>query len=517
MMIVKFGIIIFILIVEHVHCEENEEHVRVTQLNKNNLSVKSTNSGHYVLPNSNSSRQQYPAYEYPQMIGQCGGIYRNIQNLIESPKFISARPICNLRCEYQIISPYVCKNEFHVQFLEFSLHPSPNCEHDRVIINYSDVLCGKIMGVKKYQTTGGVLNLTFSSVGWDSVGNGFKLLITRLPCIDEMGRNKTATSGDKIEPIIPALSDEIGDDDDDDDLYNVNATYTVADPSYDNQHPVYDVPTAYNISSGVELNNRQDIPVEPLPPPILPPPSIPPPIFPPIPPVTIPPTTLPQCCRNVYNQQRFLMLSQGFPACSVLYNDCIYVIHKSSQNACRLRIHFKYFLLDDVAQRQGQFGCINNFIEIDGQRICGCKTNFVYETQWGLEPKVIRLRTIPGRYAQPQGFIFHVEQLDCPFKIQTSPSRQKRTILAKKLLLHPLLWKGLLIGQHQYHQNHPIKQPYPQPQIEVDPEENFRGKFYQYQTNPSFIDSVCSMNYLKLIQLKIESFGILKHFCLPLY
>lgn len=499
MMIVKLGILI--IFVGHVHCEQNGEQVaRVTQLNENNSTIKNisyTNNGNFMFPNENSSsQQQYPAYEHPQMIGQCGGIFRNLQNQIESPKFISARPICNLRCEYQIISPYICENEFHVQFLEFSLDTSPNCERDKVIINYSDVLCGKVMGVKKYRTIGGVLNITFSSGGWDSVGNGFKLLITRLPCIDESKETQTEMTTIKFEPEMPTLSDDI----DDDDLYNVNASYTVADPPHENQHPIYGVPAIYNISMDVELNNRQDIPVLPLPPPS----TTQIPFFPPLPPVTLPPPILPQCCRNVYNQQRFLMLSQGFPAHSVLHNDCIYVIHKSSLNACRLRIHFKYFLLDDAAQQQGQLGCMNNFIEIDGQRICGCKTNFVYETQWGLEPKVIRIRTTPGRYLHPQGFIFEIEQLNCPFKIQSAPSRQKRTIILKKLLFLPHLLKNHLIGH----------QPDPQHDL-IDPEEGFRAKFNQ--ANPQFIPNVCSLNYLKLIQLKIESFGILKHFCLPLY
>lgn len=501
MMIVKLKVsIILYLTTTSAYCQNIKDVAKVTQLAKNNSTIKQVNNGHYVLPNVNLSTSQYPAYDHPRMIGQCGGIFRNVQNLIESPKFISARPICNLRCEYQIVSPYICENEFHVQFLEFSLDPSSTCERDRVIINYSDALCGQVSGIKKYRTIGGVLNITFSSAGWDSVGNGFKLLITRLPCIDTK-QNQTVNVVDSIMPVL-------NDDTDDGDYFNVNTSYAVADPSYENnQYPVYGEPAMYNNSTEIELNNRQDIPVLPLPPPS----STPFPIYPTfIPPsVTLPPPILPQCCRNFYNQQRFLMLSQGFPAHTVLHNDCIYVIHKSSSNACRLRIHFKYFLLDDLAQQQGQLGCMNNFIEIDGQRMCGCKTNFVYETQWGLEPKVIRLRTTPGRYLNPQGFIFDIEQLDCPFKYQSAPIRQKRTLIAKKLLLYPFLLGNHLIGLQQQQ-----PQSFPQHQF-VDPDEVFLGKFYQ--PNPSYVSNVCSLNYLKFLQLKVETHGIFKHFCLPLY
>jgi hypothetical protein len=151
--------------------------------------------------------------------------------------------------------------------------------------------------------------------------------------------------------------------------------------------PCFTVNASYAVSTNPSINSRQDIPVIPLPP-YVPPTSIGPTIpseFPngqiPILPPAFP--NLPQCCRNTYNHRRFWMVSNGFPSTTTPNQDCIYVIYRSSPNVCRVRLIFKYFLVD-----QDQFGCGNNFLEIDGQRICGCKTNFVYESQWGVQPKV---------------------------------------------------------------------------------------------------------------------------------
>lgn len=502
-------LVLFVLIGQ-INCDVDAK-VEVIKLKSTTTTTKTTtpmtqiyfsNNGKFKPELNVTSSHRISTYE-PQMTGQCGGIFRNTQNLIASPKFISARPICNLRCEYQIVSPYICENEFHVQFLEFSIDSSVDCEHDRVIIDRTDVLCGKLLGVKKYRTTEGVLNITFVSNSWDSTGKGFKLLITRQPCVVEENQIE-------VEPslgMVPAVDA----DKDTNWLHHVNASISVADPSYEhNGHPVYGIQPAveYNLTS-----SRQDIPVVPLPTPPPPPypfpfpfPTTQSPIYP-FPPPSFPP----QCCRNVYNQQRFLMFSQGFPAYFVMHNDCTFVIHKSSIAACRLRIHFKYFLLDDVNPQQaipGQVGCFNNFIEIDGQRICGCKTDFIYETQWGLEPKIIRLRTTPGSYRSPQGFVFHVEQLDCPFKIQqasgnTDVVRVRRTLLTSKLLLA----KKHLVSSHLTRAS-----------SHGDVDEGFHAKFFNLQNNPNgFINNVCTLNHLRLLHLQLETFGIMKHYCMPAY
>lgn len=500
-----------VLLINSVLCDDEDAAAKVEQVPAENSTIsyiKYTNNGLFAPPGANLTNYQPAPTLGHQLMPQCGGTFRNLQNLIESPKFISPRPICNLRCEYQIVSPYICENEFHVQFLDFAIDSSPSCENDRVIINYSEVMCGKIIGVKKFRTNSGVLNITFSSRFWDlRQGKGFRLLVTRLPCVDDANENQTEI--ESLEPNAPA------DVDDEHRCFHVNSSYAVSNPSYGQGHPIYGVPAIYNRTSVAE---RQDVPVLPLPqpqPPFNGPDQPVVPIFPPIPPI-LPPQFLPQCCRNSYNQQRFLMLSQGFPARAVRNNDCIFVIQRSSPNVCRLRIVFKYFLLDDP--QAGQFGCVNNFIEIDGQRMCGCKTNFVYETQWGFEPKVIRMRTVPGSYANAQGFVFDVVQEPCPFKIQDGYQNGYKTgaskqIKSEKFLLHPLLNNGQ--GQ-EIPRDYPTLQLHPAlRQFKSDVAEKFQGKFLQPE--PNYINNVCVMNHLKLFQLTLETLGIFKQYCLPFY
>lgn len=480
-----------ILLCGQIRCDDDDDEVmaKVEPANSNVTVLQWINNGQ-VAAKQNASAISNRVSSYDQHEdGNCGGIFRNIQNLILSPKFISARPISNLRCEYSVVSPYICENEFHVQFLDFAIDSSENCTNEKVVINYEDPLCGKIIGVKRYRTIGGVLNITFVSNSWDSNGKLFRLLVTRLPCIEKMKENQT--EADALEPsAIPEV--------DEDRCYHVNTSYTISGPSYDSGHPIYGVPAFYNRT---HISGRQDVPVIPLPipenPDIYPPQPIP---IPPIQPI-FPPPFIQQCCRNTYNQQRFLLISQGFPAFIVGDSDCLFIIHRNSPNICRLRIVFKYFVLDDPAA--GQFGCINNFIEIDGQRICGCKSNFIYETEWGIEPKIIRLRTVPGRYPRAQGFVMDVIQEQCPFKIQQQfqlPVKSK----SEKLFLHPLLIR----------QQAPLSFPlFNQYKPNID--ENVKSKFFAAEQN--FISNNCAFNHLTLLQIKLETFGIFKHFCLPFY
>lgn len=284
--------------------------------------------------------------------------------------------------------------------------------------------------------------------------------------------------------------------------HTVNATYAVEEPSF-NKIPSDSEFTTVE-STTIKINARQDIPVIPLPP-FVPPTNIAPtnpPVFPSFPtefptgnptiPI-LPPTfpTLPQCCRNSFNLRRFYMISAGFPTYTTPNQDCLFVIYRSSPAVCRVRIIFKYFLID-----QDQFGCGNNFIEIDGQRICGCKTNFVYESQWGPQPKVIRLRTVAARHREAQGFVFDVIQDPCPYRFQTAEnSRSKR-------FLH-----------HLFYQDRPsyIANNVNNEAETFDKKEGPTAKFFVSNSGPG----VCVFNYLTLFQLKMESMFIPKQVCVP--
>lgn len=407
--------------------------------------------------------------------GNCGGVYKNIQNLIESPGY----PVTyssNLYCDFEIRSPYICKNEFHIQFLDFAIEPSSNCVKDRLVIG-NEPMCGTVIGVKKFESSNGRLSIKFITDATNSQ-RGFRLLVTRLPCI-EKDTNENEVIDDTTEDLQTSTVDYGP-------CFNVNSSYSVEDPTF-NSIPYLPVETAA----------RQDIPVTPFPIVV---PINPGPIYPnpgpinPRPPFGIPP----QCCRNILNHQRFLLVSNGFPSYYSQDNDCLFVIQRNSPTICRLRIAFKYFMLD-----ADQFGCNNNFLEVDGQRICGCKTGFVYESQWGIEPKIIRLRTSPGAHRATQGFVLDIMQEQCPYRYTTQISKPSAAIYKSQKLLLPSYYLS----------------SYGQPAVATttkvetfDREEGASSKFFipdnqQYSNN-------CFFSFLTILRLIKENFGIQKPGCL---
>lgn len=474
-----FAFVTFLLTAfERVKCDEASAIGTVKKVNEKNATVnyiRFSNNGNFVPQTMPENHQVMISPDQQTLLNQCGGMYRNIQNVIDSPKFISPRPICNLRCEYQVVSPYICENQFHVQFLNFSLDTSKNCENEYVIINHDQMFCGRQVESRKFRTLGGILNITFGSKSFDMTqGRGFRLLVTRLPCIDD--QNSLESTDIITTTDFPLL--------------NVNSSIEVEDPKVGSGDPIYGNPP----TGQANTLSDPDIPVVTLPP-IYP--------GPPVGPVPIP---LPVCCRNIYNQNRFVMLSQGFPAYIVSDNDCLYVIQRSSPNVCRLRIVFKYFNLDDLAAGElADVGCFNNFIEIEGRRFCGCRTSFVYETIWGgnEQAKVIRLRTSPGRYMRPQGFVFDVIQENCPFKLQDSRSDRKKRFVHLLPWLHAKKHIQLPIFPHEGVVGLAPKLP--------DFEEKFTPKFF----NPSngLRDNSCSWNHLNLLQFKLDSLSIPTQYC----
>lgn len=316
---------------------------------------------------------------------------KTLQTVIETPSNFSGGQFI---CDYQIGPAYVCPNEFHVQFLNFSLPLSENCSGSRIEVG-AGAFCGNVSGFRKFQTPRGQLDVRVRLL--NDGGASYKLIVTQLPCRDEVKCDRT------------------------------------------------------------EISARQDIPVIPLPP-FEPPPTIPPPI--------LPPNSLPQCCRNGFRLPRFIFVSDGFPSYTTRNSDCVYQIQRPSPAFCRVRILFKHFAVD-----QDQFGCGASFIEVDGQRICGCKSGFVYESQWGVgqTAKFIRYRSVAGRHREAQGFVFDVIQEPCPYRLELAES----------------------FGSNK---------------------EQVHAKFFnQRQAPPGF----CVFNLFTLLQIKMETLLVPKEVCLP--
>lgn len=318
----------------------------------------------------------------------CGGIFRDKQFVIKSPRYPNNYPKQS-NCEYVFYSPFVCTNEFHIQFLDFQLEPSLSCGKDKVLIGSGEVLCGQVIGIMKYKATNGTLRIKFISD--ETIENkGFELLVTRLPCstngsnIDDNFSETTTDSVINIPSAVPVTKiDSVSEE---------NNVISI-DPSAPN--PDSESVPETTVAKPICISQTRQNGIWP------------PATFYPSPPVL---PVLPSCCVNIYNQQKFYLISPGFPN-APFPSDCLFFVERSHPNICRLRIDFNYFLLEDWQQHQ----CTNSFVEIDGRRFCGCKTGTTYYTQWGPSPKSIRFANIP-RYGGIQGFILEVTQEECPYR-----------------------------------------------------------------------------------------------------
>lgn len=368
---------------------------------------------------------------------ECGGTFRDRQVILKSPHY--PRPYAsNSHCIYTFYSPFVCASEFHIQFLDFSLQTSPNCIKDRLTIGHEEILCGKVIGIMKYRAKDGMLRIVFSSD--ESIEDrGFKLLITRLPCtVDDTTDSPVATTSteENVEIFRPI---EVQPTTTEQTFTSVTANWNGVIPSHEFElpnmyrHPFFisefEQPT---LSSPPYTSNWPSsipnyVPNNVLP--IIPSPFVPsiaPANFPqsPVAPQPQPFAGISQCCANSFHQNKFYLVSDGFPYSGAYRTDCIYHIQRYNLNICRLRIEFKYLLLG--APLQNPFDCTQNFLEIDGRRICGCKTGMVYVSQWGPGPgdRIIRYVNAAG-YRGNQGFVLDVTQEECPFRL--SAKRQSHS------------------------------------------------------------------------------------------
>lgn len=339
-------------------------------------------------------------------IGNCGGVHRDRQVIVESTDYPSPYP-SNLHCVYTFASPFVCTSEFHIQFLDFELESSPNCTKDRLVIGSREVLCGKVIGIMKYEAPNGILRIDFST---DELGQekGFKLLVTRLPCDDDFSTNSISSTSAAPPPTTePAF--EIFAPVQVDDPFPAStpqppaAPWNGAVPAHEFEVPANSLPS-FNTQSFL-VPAQRPFPAGPdtayLP--------SSPGLQQPQPPAL----NVPNCCVNPFHQRRFYLVSAAFPYSGTQRSDCVYHLQRNNPNVCRLRIEFKYFLLGQP--HESQTNCPRDFLEIDGQRICGCKTGLIYTSQWLGGDKIVRYSNTFGLSGN-QGFVLDVVQEECPLK-----------------------------------------------------------------------------------------------------
>lgn len=133
-----------------------------------------------------------------------------------------------------------------------------------------------------------------------------------------------------------------------------------------------------------------------------------------------------QCCNNNYAAQRFLLTSPRFPSLFYSSNsyECFYTIIPSSINICRIRFNLKYF-----NHGYNDEYCTNGYIEIDGNRYCGCKTGLTIVTNINnLNPKIIGVNYSGYPRTKFNGFLIEVIQELCPNDNYPNLSRNKKAI-----------------------------------------------------------------------------------------
>lgn len=148
------------------------------------------------------------------------------------------------------------------------------------------------------------------------------------------------------------------------------------------------------------------------------------------PPLTTPPTTLSYlppnqkqfCCSNSYSAKRFFLSSPGFPY-SNIPTDCVYHIHKTNRNVCRLRMHFLFFW---SGIHDPRYGCPRGFLKVDGKYLCGCRIGLKIISAFDEGAvKVIRFKNDAFPKSIFSGFVLEVIQDECPKRLNGTAGQEQ--------------------------------------------------------------------------------------------
>ncbi|XP_050306873.1 cubilin isoform X2 [Anthonomus grandis grandis] len=132
------------------------------------------------------------------------------------------------------------------------------------------------------------------------------------------------------------------------------------------------------------------------------------------------PPPLPPCCqKNTFSNKIFHLVSPNFPYSTTNPTDCSFIVKKSSPSVCRLRINVLYFNLD-VARN-------SSFVEIDGKRISGCKSDLRLTTEFGVsDSKLVRFVNEGSKVSGEAGFVLEFMQDECQKLYEGNRYNQRR-------------------------------------------------------------------------------------------
>lgn len=133
-----------------------------------------------LVPNVRSTNLSANTISYASF---CGGIFDGKEIYIKSPNYPDKYP-SNLECYYMILGEQ-CSKYYNIEYLDFNLEDSTDCENSSLQIGNQTSFCGAKNGTEIHAANNGSLQLEFRSKN-SSNGKGFFLLITRLPCQSEI-------------------------------------------------------------------------------------------------------------------------------------------------------------------------------------------------------------------------------------------------------------------------------------------------------------------------------------------
>ncbi|KAH0815196.1 hypothetical protein GEV33_007594 [Tenebrio molitor] len=130
-----------------------------------------------------------------------------------------------------------------------------------------------------------------------------------------------------------------------------------------------------------------------------------------------------KCCQTSYSVKKFTLTSPNFPYSMSTPAECVYHIYKTNRKICRLRIDVQFFWSGRPSNN-----CPEGYLEIDGKRICGCKSDLKLLMSFeGDSPKILRFVSRGYERNSYSGFVMEIVQDECPKKYVPEESQKNAT------------------------------------------------------------------------------------------
>ncbi|XP_059475862.1 actin-binding protein WASF1-like [Neocloeon triangulifer] len=283
----------------------------------------------------------------------CGGIFASQVSVLVNPNHPGPYPM-NAKCVYKVKTPLLIPTCLRVSVAHLAIRWTPNCVQDWIQIGESQPrLCGGLVGEKYFRVEGGFFPVIFHSGRLPGPpDSGFKIVISQIPC-------------QILQPPRPPPRPPI------------HHPRPPGPPIPPGHYPPPHKPIPYKWR-WLWLLKCEWGGIENLPPGHCPPPHPPRPInrpppgpgFPPPrdktdPPAPPPPQQQGPLCNRATSEPEFVTVSsEWLPSLSNLgkqHWSCRLTVYKAHPDACELQLNLERLELD----------CRHEWIEVDGQRICG--------------------------------------------------------------------------------------------------------------------------------------------------